>query len=268
MTTQALETPERRLAVRLAGDEADVVAAQRLRYDIFFRDMGAAGTGDEGGDAGADAGRDIDPYDLLCDHLLVEDHARPGRPVVGTYRLLRQSVAEAHAGFYSAHEFDLSAVLAHGRREGVELLELGRSCVDPAYRDAGTIQLLWRGIADYLQCHRIGHMFGCASFPGIDPAEHAEGLSLLAHNHLAVPELRARAIGEHAVPLAALPLGGYDARIALRRLPPLIKAYLRVGAEVGDGAYIDHGFNTIDVFVLMPVARIAARYAQRFEVAA
>ncbi|MBD3760682.1 GNAT family N-acetyltransferase [Sphingomonadaceae bacterium G21617-S1] len=260
-SSRPVEIPERRLAVRLAQGQADVVAAQRLRYDIFFRDMGAQA----GGPAGD---RDVDPYDMLCDHLLVEDHARPGSPVVGTYRLLRQSIAEAHDGFYSAHEFDLSAVIAHGRRTGVELLELGRSCVDPAYRDAGTIQLLWRGIADYLQQHRIGYMFGCASFPGIDPVEHAEGLSFLAHDHLALPELRARAIGPDAIPLGSLAIGGYDPRLALRRLPPLIKAYLRVGAQVGEGAYIDRAFNTIDVFVLMPVARIASRYAQRFEVAA
>lgn len=262
------ETSERRLTVRLARGEADVVAAQRLRYDIFFRDMGALARDMGALTAAADRDRDVDPYDMLCDHLLVEDHARPGRQVVGTYRLLRQSVAEAHDGFYSAHEFDLGPVIAHGRREGVELLELGRSCVDPAYRDAGTIQLLWRGIADYLHAHRIGYMFGCASFPGVDPAEHAEGLSILAHDHMAPPELRARAIGPDSIPLGALPIGGYDPRLALRRLPPLIKAYLRVGAEVGEGAYIDRAFNTIDVFVLMPVARIASRYAQRFEVAA
>ena len=101
-----------------------------------------------------------------------------------------------------------------------------------------------------------------------DPAEHADGLSLLAHDHLAPAEIRARAIGAEAIPLATLPIGGYDARLALRRLPPLIKAYLSVGAELGDGAYIDRAFNTIDVFVMMPVARISARYAQRFEVAA
>lgn len=259
--SEAVETPGRRLAVRLASGQSDIVAAQRLRYDIFFRDMGAVG------DKARD-GRDIDPHDELCDHLLVEDHARPGNPVVGTYRLLRQRIADTHGGFYSAHEFDLSKVLAHGAREGVELLELGRSCVDPGYRDAGTIQLLWRGIADYLQQHRIGYMFGCGSFPGTDPAEHAEGLSLLAHDHLAPAEIRARAIGDQAIPLAMLPIGGYDPRLALRRLPPLIKAYLRVGAELGDGAYIDRAFNTIDVFVMMPVARISARYAQRFEVAA
>jgi putative hemolysin len=259
--SEAMENPGRRLAVRLAATEADIFAAQRLRFDIFFRDMGAAGEG-------ARDGRDIDPYDGLCDHLLVEDHARPGSPVVGTYRLLRQRVAEAHLGFYSAHEFDLSKLLDHGAREGVELLELGRSCVDPGYRDAGTIQLLWRGIVDYLQRHRIGYMFGCGSFPGTDPAEHAEGLSLLAHDHLAPAEIRARAIGDEAIPLATLAIGGYDPRLALRRLPPLIKAYLRVGAELGEGAYIDRAFNTIDIFLMMPVARISARYAQRFEVAA
>ena len=252
---------ERKLAVRLASSDADIVAAQRLRYRIFFEMMGAAS-------AKAVDQRDIDPYDPLCDHLLVEDLALPGAPVIGTYRLLRQSIADAHQGFYSADEFDLGPVLHHAAREGVELLELGRSCVDPAYRDAGTIQLLWRGIADYLVRHRIGYMFGCGSFPGTDPAEHAEGLSLLAHDHLAPSELRAQAIGANAIPLSMLPIGGYDPRVALRRLPPLVKAYLRVGATIGDGAFIDHDFNTIDIFVMMPVSRIAARYAERFDVAA
>jgi len=256
-----LRSVERQLAVRLAASEADIIAAQRLRYRIFFDMMGAAA-------AKAPDARDIDRYDPLCDHLIVEDLARPGAPVIGTYRLLRQSVADAYHGFYSADEFDLGPMLNHAAREGVELLELGRSCVDPAYRDAGTIQLLWRGIADYLVGHRIGYMFGCGSFPGTDPAEHAEGLSLLAHDHLAPPELRARAIGHDAIPLATLPIGGYDPRVALRRLPPLVKAYLRVGATIGDGAFVDHDFNTIDIFVMMPVAQIAARYAQRFDVAA
>ncbi len=256
-----LRPRERNLAVRLASCEADIISAQRLRYAIFFDAMGAA-------TAGASDGRDIDPYDILCDHLLVEDHARPGSPVVGTYRLLRQSVADAHQGFYSAAEFDLSSIIAHAAREGVELLELGRSCVDPEYRDAGTIQLLWRGIADYLAAHRIGYMFGCASFHGIDPSEHEEGLALLAHDHLAPAELRARAIGPDAIATGTLPIGGYDPRVALRRLPPLVKAYLRVGAMIGEGAFIDREFNTIDIFVMMPVARIAARYADRFAVAA
>lgn len=252
---------KRLLTVRLADDARDVKAAQRLRHRIFYDAMGASPGADQDG-------LDVDRYDALCDHLLVEDLAAPDSPVVGTYRLLRQGVAERHFGFYSADEFDLDPILAHARRERMELLELGRSCVDPAYRDAGTIQMLWRGIADYLRLHRIGYMFGCASFHGTDPEEHAIGLSLLAHDHTAPVEWRARAIGADSVEMARIPIGGYDARLAQRQLPPLIKAYLRVGAQVGEGAFIDRDFNTIDVFMLMPVARIAARYADRFVAAA
>jgi putative hemolysin len=151
---------------------------------------------------------------------------------------------------------------------GTEYLELGRSCVAPAYRDAGTIQLLWRGIAGYLESHRISLMFGCASFPGTDPDEHAEALSYLFHNHLAPSDIRARALEHRHIEMARLPIGGYDARQAMRRLPPLIKGYLRVGAMVGDGAVIDEPFNTVDVFIVMPVAAISARYLGRFGAAA
>lgn len=256
--TGTQQAPTRMLAVRLADDDSGVAAAQRLRHRIFYSDLGAMSDSSED--------RDIDRYDELCDHLLVEDLAVPGRPVVGTYRLLRQSVADRHFGFYSAAEFDLDPVIAHARQEGTELLELGRSCVDPAYRDAGTIQMLWRGIAAYLRQHRIGAMFGCASFHGTDPDEHAVGLSLLAHDHMAPAHVRASAIG--GIEMARLPIGGYDARLAQRCLPPLIKAYLRVGAQIGEGAFIDRAFNSIDVFMLMPVAGIAARYAGRFEAAA
>lgn len=207
---------------------------------------------------------DCDPYDPVCDHLLVEDNALGTPKVVGTYRLLRQSIAATREGFYSAGEYDLSP-LSHSPGEQ---LELGRSCVAWEYRDAGTIQLLWRGIATYLRQHQISTMFGCASFHGIDPDAHADTLSYLWHNHLAPQSLRARALEERYVDMARLPLGGYDPRQAMRKLPPLLKAYLRVGAQVGDGAVIDHQFNTVDVFIVMPVTEISERYTSRFGAAA
>jgi putative hemolysin len=246
----------RQLSVRLATCDADFVAAQRLRWEIFYSGMGATPL--------QDGLLDIDAYDPACDHLLVEDLASGTPQVVGTYRLLRQSVAEAREGFYSAGEYDLTPLLY---REG-EMLELGRSCVAADYRDAGTIQLLWRGIASYLQQHNISMMFGCASFHGVDPDEHADTLSYLWHNHLAANDLRARALEDRYVDMARLPLGSYDPRQAMRKLPPLIKAYLRVGASVGDGAVIDHQFNTVDVFIVMPVAAISERYFGRFGAAA
>jgi putative hemolysin len=245
------------LDVRVATSEEEIAAAQSLRYRIFYDEMGARPTA-----AVEAAGRDIDDYDSICDHLLVIDHGDDGRPhVVGTYRLLRQVVASMHRGFYSAGEYDL-APLIRTSAAGGQLLELGRSCVAAAYRNNTTITLLWRGIASYLATHGIGYMFGCASLHGTDPALHAAELSYLHHHHLAPPELRARAL-DH-VPMDRLPAGSYDPRAAQRALPPLVKGYLRVGAMIGDGAFVDAQFNTVDVFVVMPVERITRRYLDRF----
>ena len=182
------------LDVRLAVSEEEIAAAQALRYQIFYDEMGAQPT-----PRMAAARRDIDDYDAICDHLLVVDHGIDGKPhVVGTYRLLRQVVAQMNRGFYSAGEFDLTPLIAQSATGG-QLLELGRSCVAPAYRNNATISLLWRGIATYLQTHAIGHMFGCASLHGADPALHTAELSYLYHHHLAPPELRARSLPEHSI---------------------------------------------------------------------
>jgi len=259
---------QRRLTVRLAHDASDLLAVQKLRWQVFFEEMGAQ----------AETllrDLDADPYDALCDHLLVIDEDQPGTvlaqgQVVGTYRLLRESVARAADGFYSAGEFDLAPLIGGDNRVAGELLELGRSCVLPAWRTSATISLLWRGIADYIARHQIGLMFGCASFAGIDPDAHAEALSFLAHNFLAAPEQRpsVRPNARSAAALERLARGTYDERRAMLCLPPLIKGYLRCGARFGDGAYIDHAFNTVDVCVVLPVEQISQRYATRFSAAA
>ena len=248
------------LDVRLATSEEEIAAAQTLRYQIFYDEMGAKPSPKM-----MALRRDVDDYDAICDHLLVIDHGFDGKPhVVGTYRLLRQDVAVRHRGFYSAGEYDLTPLVAHSAGSGRQLLELGRSCVAREYRNNTTITLLWRGIARYLQTHNIGHMFGCASLAGTNPDLCAAELSYLYHHHLAPPELRARTLPEHFVEMNRLNAASYDARQALRALPPLVKGYLRVGAMIGDGAFVDHQFNTVDVFVVMPVERITSRYADRF----
>lgn len=248
------------LDVRLAGSPEEIAAAQALRYQIFYEEMGAQPTL-----AMRAHHRDFDDYDHVCDHLLVIDHGAGGRPkVVGTYRLLRQEVAERNRGFYSASEYDLAPLLKAGRANG-QLLELGRSCVAPEYRTTATISLLWRGIAAYLSTHGISHLFGCASLHGTNPADHAAELSYLYHHHLAPAELRATALVD--CPLDRILAGSYDVRAAQRALPPLIKGYLRVGAMIGDGAFVDRQFNTVDVFVVMPVEGITRRYLDRFTTA-
>lgn len=251
----------RDLRVRLAETETDLEAAQHLRWKVFCQELGA-------NVAPASGERDIDPFDVACDHLLVEDVSSGTTSTVGTYRLLRHSVARTIGGFYSAGEFDLQPLLDTADAQSGELLELGRSCVLPAYRNSGTIQLLWRGIAVYLKQHRIAAMFGCASFAGTDPDVHAEALSYLFFNHLAPREARVAAHPEQFVDMARLPLGGFNPQAAQRLLPPLIKGYLRLGATVGNGAVIDHAFNTTDVFVMLPVDAISSRYLERLGKAA
>jgi len=248
------------LEVRLAASASDVRRAQKLRYRVFYEEMSAI----------ADSSarymrRDADRFDTVCDHLLVLDHASLRRPlirrkpeIVGTYRLLRQESADANGGFYSASEYDIDALLA--RKPHLRFLELGRSCVLPAYRDKRTLELLWHGIWSYVLMHGVDVMIGCASLQGTDPARLALPLSFLHHYARAPEEWRVRARDELYVPMDSLPRSDIDARRALSALPPLIKGYLRLGAMIGDGAVIDHQFGTTDVLIVLPVAAINPRY--------
>ncbi len=247
-----------RFEVRVTRHPDDIAAAQGLRYRVFYQEMQAMPT-----PAMVASGRDFDQFDHLCDHLLVLDHDRaPGDRVVGTYRLLRQAIALRHGGFYSATEYDLAPLLA---LRGGSLLELGRSCVHADYRTNATIQLLWRGIASYMIGHGTTHMFGCASFAGTDPALHAMPLSYLHHHHRSPPGLAVSALPERRQPMDLLACEQVSLRAAMRAMPPLVKAYLRLGAYIGDGAVVDRQFGTTDVFILLPVDRIGEKYFSHFD---
>jgi len=250
------------LEARLAGSKRDIKQAQKLRYKVFYKD----------GDAIADARtmlarRDKDAYDKICDHLLVIDHDAPltrsGQPrVVGTYRLLRQDIAACRDGFYTENEFDISGLTS--RHAGLRFLELGRSCVLPAYRNKRTIELLWQGIWSYVRNHRLDVMIGCASFNGTDPHRLALPLSFL-HHFAAAPELwRAAPYPSRRIEMNRIAKHRIDPKAAVRELPPLIKGYLRLGAHIGDGAVIDDQFGTTDVLIVLPVSVIKTRYIEHF----
>lgn len=249
----------RNLEVRLADSAAEITAAQALRYRVFYDEMGAKPSA-----AMVESGRDFDALDEQCEHLLVIDRevADPAAAVVGTYRMnLQQAGGGNMADFYSADEYDLTQLIDHPAR----LLEVGRSCVAADYRRGAVMQLLWLGIAEYMAENDVGILFGCASFPGSDPAVHAEALSYLHHHHLAPPELRTRALGARHIGMDMLPKDRVPAGGAVAAgLPPLIKAYLRLGGYVGDGAVIDHQFNTVDVCVIVEASRIAEKYYKFF----
>jgi len=251
------------LEIRLAATKKDIRRAQRLRFKIFYEEGGATAQG-----GAALVRRDICRFDKYCDHLLVFDMATKnsfGRikpKLVGTYRLLRRAVAERHGGFYSESEFDIAPLLArHGEKN---FLELGRSCVHAKYRGKRVIELLWRGLWLYAKHHRVDVLIGCASLPGTNPLALALPLSFLHHQASADADWQVAPRAGRAVPMGILEAGSVDARRGIAALPPLVKAYLRVGAKFGNGAVIDKQFGTIDVFTIMPLAEIEDRYIAYF----
>ena len=177
-----------------------------------------------------------------------------------SYRLLRREAAARCGRFYTADEYAIDMLLAMPG----EVLELGRSCVDARYRNRPTMQLLWRGIAEYVQHYEIELMFGCASLKGTDPKALALALSYLAYNHLAPESLRPKAVAHRYVDMRLQPAETVDARAALAALPPLIKGYLRLGGFVGDGAVVDHQFRTTDVCVVVKTDLVTDKYYRHY----
>jgi putative hemolysin len=237
--------------VKLAETEAELRAAHRLRYDVFVTELGG------GGDLVDHEQRlERDRFDPFFDHMILT--TTDDDTVVGVYRLLRGAKAEAAGGFYSEGEYDLSRLRASGRR----LLELGRSCLHPDYRGGVAMHCLWNGLADYVAAHKIDILFGVASFHGTDANAVAAPLSLLHDRHLAPPELRVRALDDGYQRMDMIDVKTLDRRAAMVQVPSLIKAYLRLGGCVGEGAYVDHRFNTTDVCLIMDTALLNARQAK------
>lgn len=246
------------LGVKISRDPQEVEEAQRLRYQIFFGEMGGVSHNPEV----VSQQRDFDAFDAVCDHLLVVDHDKKrgeGR-VVGTYRLLRREPMKALGRFYTESEFNIEALKA---LQG-DILELGRSCVHADYRNRAVMQLLWRGIGEYVSRNNIRIMFGCASFVGTDPEEYAEALSYLYHFHLAPEDRRPVAQPDHFVPMNRMPKDAIDEKRALAQLPALIKGYLRLNGKIGDGCYIDTECRSLDVSIVVETDLVTEKYVKRY----
>ena len=247
------------LEVRLAENSLEIDAAQALRYKVFFEEMSAKPNIDQ-----KKSNRDIDQFDHYFDHILVFDHDKPGKiydKVVGTYRLNGGNYNNKQNFFYTSGEYDLSKLIDYKGN----ILELGRSCVHKNYRDGKTMQLLWAFIAQYVTKYNIEIMFGCASFPGIDVNKHKLALSYLHNKHLAPNYIRPVAIKSRYITMKDINSNEKNFKKFLSSIPPLIKGYIRLGAFVGEGAVIDYDFNTIDVCIVLPTKKVAARYMDHFD---
>ena len=237
--------------IALARTPDDLRAAQALRYRVFVEELGAGGSMVD-----HDARLEQDRYDEICDHMLLYDDAIGA--VVGVYRLILPEHADKAGQFYSADEYDLGPLMRSGRR----LLELGRSCLRADYRGGTAMYHLWNGLADYVRENDVALMFGVASFPGTDADALAQPLSLLHHRHLAPEGLRPTVKGPAGVDMNRMPEKAIDRRRAMVQIPALIKAYLRLGGLVGEGAFVDRTFNTTDICLMLDTAAMNARQKQ------
>lgn len=234
------------LTVSLAASASDVIESQGLRYDVFAREAGARLHN-------TIAGIDHDRFDPHCEHVLVRD-AETGMVVAST-RILTCEQAAHTGGFYSASEFDIAAILRMPGR----FMEIGRTCVHADYRGGAAITMLWKGISQFLESRGYDYLIGCASIGLQDGGMQAQAVMQRLRQRHMVPDER------RVTPLLPYPPRPVDTSLA-PQLPPLLKAYLRLGALIGGEPFWDRDFNVADVFVLLGVDRLDARYARHFQV--
>lgn len=231
-----------RFSYSLVEDESALRESQRLRYRIFAEEMGAQ---IDGGPEGLDQ----DEFDPYCEHLVVRNE---DEEIVASTRLLSCAAAARIGDFYSAHEFTLDPIHAlQGRK-----LEIGRTCVHADYRSGTTIAVLWSGLAEYVAAHDVDYLFGCASIPmdeGMDDAYRI--MQMIRERYMSAPDLRVEPL---------LPLPPRDVAFSRTRMPPLLKAYVSLGARACGEPFWDQDFNCADVFVLLNLRELHPRYVKRF----
>ncbi len=255
------------LEVRLAKHQYEIEAAQALRFEVFYRDRGMATNSVlplDGDKLDVDM-LDVDTFDAYCAHLLIIDTAVSGslrEQLVGTARMLLDDKAAQAGGFYSENEFTLRSLKT--RQSGKTFLEIGRTCIKTEWRSKRTVELMWQGIWAFALDNNVDVMVGCASLQGTVPAAHAMALSLLHHHYRAKGAWRAKALPDRFSNMDLMPPEAINLHQAMLALPPLLKGYLRVGAMIGEGCVIDHAFSTTDVFIILPVVKIAQRYIRHY----
>lgn len=252
-----MTTPKPIYELSIAQSEDDIRDAQRLRYRVFVEELG--GTGE---DVDHEARLERDAFDPYFDHLILYDRARPvGDQAVGAYRVMRDDQATSLGRYYTEAEYDLTPLKNSGRK----LLELGRSCIHPEYRGGSALAQLWVGLMNYSDAHGIEVMFGVASFHGTDLAAIAEPVAHLHHSHLAPEELRTRVLDAHYESADVVPADEIDEKAAMKAMPAMLKAYLRLGGVIGDGVFIDRPFNTTDVCIIVDVSKVPPKQRELYE---
>ncbi|HUC86373.1 MAG TPA: GNAT family N-acyltransferase [Candidatus Acidoferrales bacterium] len=232
-------------AIRLARSSEEVQSAQSLRFKVFNLEL------NEGLEHSYNTGLDTDPYDAVCDHLIVE-HIPSGQ-VVGTYRLQTGPSAGRNLGYYCDQEFDLK-IFEPFRPQ---VVELGRACVHRQHRNLFVLGLLWKSIGEYVRERGARYLIGCSSLTSQDPAAGASAYTELCRNHLVEPQWRTQPLASHACPLEAVTEEPVS-------IPKLLRAYLMLGAKICGPPAVDCQFKTIDFLTMLDMETLSESTRERF----
>lgn len=230
-----------RYRARLAKSPEDVQACQRLRYLGFVH---ARGLGDEDG-------LDQDEFDPLCDHMMVEDQR--SRTLVCCFRMMPLSNGREIQRTYSAKYYDLEALSEYDGK----LVEMGRFCMHPAWSDAAIVRVAWTAMTRYVDDMGVEMLFGCSSFEGVDAEAYKDAFALLTEKHIAPKRWLPRVKAPEVVLFGRRwRLSRPNMKLALGRMPPLLRTYLIMGGWVSDHAVVDNELNTLHVFTGVEVSRV------------
>ncbi|MCC5814984.1 MAG: GNAT family N-acetyltransferase [Leptospira sp.] len=252
---QPTKKKEKKLTVRIAENQLEIERALALRYNVFNLELG------EGLPESASTRKDRDEYDYFCDHLIVIDEFNENK-IVGTYRILKRSVAEKNLGFYSENEFDISNIY----KLEDEVAEIGRSCVHPDYRDGSVITMLWAGLADYMVKEDVRYLMGCGSIHSTDSQMASEVYAFLkAKDGLTDDAFRVYPKPGYEIPDFKDDIVVEDIKALTKKIPALIKGYLRVGSKICGIPALDSVFGTVDVYILFDRANITEKYGKHYD---
>ena len=246
---------ENSFQVRFAQNRFDLESSQKLRHKIFIKEMGGRFNDSRNGHAGLE----VDKYDAYCKHLLLFDIGSSRviqGELVASMRLMEQEDANNGVGFSSSAEYDLSPLLMSGNR----CLEISRTCVHKNFRNSLALHYLWMELGRFASINKVKFLFGVASFPGNNVNTIKSALSFLFANYLAPADIRPSVLPSSSVDVSNIPLAEISKVAALREMPPLLKAYIRLGAKIGSGAFIDKLLNTIDVLIILDVEKMEGKY--------
>lgn len=238
------------IRIKLAKTVEEKTQAYKLRYRSLILDYDK--------DKVSVDGLDKDEYDDACDHLIAIDINT--QEIVGTYRLIRKEHVAKTGMFLTEKEFNIDNI----KGKDYDILEIGRAVVKEEYRNGMVIGLLWKAVIRYALAVKVRFLFGTASFHGTDPNLYKHSFSCLHYNHLSNPEIRTFARANSRCNLDLLLEKDTDLTIAKKEMPPLVKGYLNIWATIGEGAYIDIFFKSIDVLILLEIDKINPRYLKRY----